>query len=283
MARDRWKKPAHEVLRVPEGFRLETLDPTSTPGWKGGAKAAVRHMAKQGVALADLQERLYADGKSGGHRSVLLVLQGMDTAGKSGTVSHVIRLVDPQGVQYRGFGVPTPVELKHHFLWRIRRALPAPGYLGVFDRSHYEDVLVVRVHELVPEAVWSKRYDEINAFEAKAVAAGTVIVKVAFIITLDEQKKRLGARLTSAAKYWKYKPRDLDERALWPAYRDAYQAVFEKTSTEVAPWHIIPSNRKWYSRMAVTELLLEAFESMELGWPPAAFDVEAEKERLAGA
>jgi len=192
-------------------------------------------------------------------------------------------LVDPQGVQYRGFGVPTPVELKHHFLWRIRRALPAPGYLGVFDRSHYEDVLVVRVHELVPEAVWSKRYDEINAFEAKAVAAGTVIVKVAFIITLDEQKKRLGARLTSAAKYWKYKPRDLDERALWPAYRDAYQAVFEKTSTEVAPWHIIPSNRKWYSRMAVTELLLEAFESMELGWPPAAFDVEAEKERLAGA
>ena len=283
MARDRWKKPAHEVLRVTEGLRLEDFDPTGTPGWKGGANAAAKHMAEQGAALADLQERLYADGRSGGSRSVLLVLQGMDTAGKSGTVSHVVGMVDPQGVQLRAFAVPTPQELKHHYLWRVRRALPKPGYLGVFDRSHYEDVLVVRVHELVPEAVWSKRYDEINAFEAKVVATGTVIVKVAFIITLDEQKKRLGARLKNPAKFWKYKPSDLEERTLWPEYRDAYQAVFEKTSTDVAPWHVIPANKKWFSRMAVTELLLEAFENLDLGWPPAAFDVETEKARLAGA
>jgi len=283
MARDRWKEPAHEVLRGRDGFRLEDVDPTRTPGWKGGAKAAAKHMVKQGVALADLQERLFADGRSGGTRSVLLVLQGMDSAGKGGIVRHVIGLVDPQGVQHHAFGVPTPQERAHNYLWRIRRALPTPGYLGVFDRSHYEDVLVVRVHDLVPEDVWSKRYDQINAFEAKAAAAGTVIVKVALIVTRDEQKRRLAARLARPNKYWKYKPHDLDERALWPAYRDAYQAVFDKTSTDVAPWHVIPANKKWFSRLAVTELLLEAFESLDLGWPPAAFDVEAEKNRLAEA
>jgi PPK2 family polyphosphate:nucleotide phosphotransferase len=281
MAHDRWKKPAHELLRVNEGFRLEAFDATRTPGWKGGSPGAVKYMKRQGVALADLQERLFADGRSGGHRSVLLVLQGMDGAGKGGIVRHVIGLVDPQAVQHHAFGPPTRVELSHNYLWRIRRALPTPGALGVFDRSQYEDVLVVRVHDLVPEAVWSKRYDEINAFEAKAAEAGTVIVKVALIITPDEQKRRLGRRLRLPDKYWKYKPRDLDERALWPAYRDAYQAVFDKTSTDVAPWYVIPANEKWYARLAVTELLLEAFETLDLGWPPPAFDVEAEKARLA--
>jgi len=214
---------------------------------------------------------------------VLLVLQGMDTAGKGGIVKHVVGAGNPQGIRYTSFGVPTAEERAHDYLWRIRKALPMAGQIGVFDRSHYEDVLVVRVHKLVPPEIWGTRYDEINAFEKQLVDAGTVIVKVAMFVSLEEQKQRLSERLDRPDKYWKYNPGDIDERKLWPAYQDAYQAVLDKTSTDCAPWHVVPCDRKWYSRLAITELLIEALKSLDLSWPPADFDVEAEKKRLAKA
>ncbi|OHU68647.1 PPK2 family polyphosphate kinase, partial [Mycobacteroides chelonae] len=183
-------------------------------------------------------------------------------------VKHVVGQVDPQGIEHASFGVPTEEERKHHYLWRIRNALPSGGQLGVFDRSHYEDVLVVRVHDLVPPEVWGARYDEINAFEKELTEAGTTILKVALVVSLDEQKERLAERLDRPDKYWKFNPNDIDERAFWSAYQDAYQAVLEKTSTEYAPWHVIPCDRKWYSRLAVTALLDETLDGLNLSWPP---------------
>ena len=179
--------------------------------------------------------------------------------------------------------MPTDEERKHNYLWRIRRALPPPGHIGVFDRSHYEDVLVVRVHNIVPPEVWGKRYDEINRFEEKLVNGGTTIIKVAMFISLDEQKQRLSKRLERPDKYWKYNPKDVDERLLWPKYQEAYQAMLERTSTDYAPWHVVPCDRKWYSRLAILELLIEALEALNLSWPPADFDIKAEKKRLAEA
>ena len=280
MAKNRWTTPAHEVLRAGPGFRLKELDPSSTPGWDDGEKAGERRLDEVGRELSELQERLFAQSRSGGSRSALLVLQGMDTSGKGGIVRHVIGYVDPQGVQHHAFGVPTEVERSHHFLWRIGRALPDPGRIGVFDRSHYEDVLVVRVHDLVHPDIWAARYDEINEFEKDVITSGTSVVKVALVISRAEQKARLRERLDRPEKHWKYKPGDLDERVLWPKYAQAYQAVFERTSTDRAPWFVVPADHKWYARLAVSELLARALREQDLGWPPADFDVEAEKARL---
>jgi PPK2 family polyphosphate:nucleotide phosphotransferase len=278
---DPWKVPASEVLRVGAGFELAQLDPSSTPGLDGGTGQLEKHLLAQGERMSELQERLFAEGRSGGSRSVLLVLQGMDTAGKGGIVRHVVGMVDPQGVRIRAFGVPTAEERSHHYLWRIRRELPPPGRIGVFDRSHYEDVLVVRVHHLVDGDPWEHRYEEINAFESKAADAGTTIVKCALMVSPQEQLRRLGARLERPDKYWKYKPHDLDERAHWFAYMEAYQAALTATGTDIAPWYAIPADHKAYTRAAVTSLLLGALESLDLGWPPADFDVEAERARVA--
>ncbi|ABG93917.1 conserved hypothetical protein [Rhodococcus jostii RHA1] len=280
-ARGVWKAPAIEALRSRPGQRIAELDCGSTPGFVGDKSDGVALLEERGAVLSPLQEKLYANGRSGDGRSVLLVLQGMDTAGKGGMVRHVIGHVDPQGVDHASFGVPTPEEKRHHFLWRIENALPRGGQLGVFDRSHYEDVLVVRVHDLVPAEIWSGRYDEINQFEKELVAGGTTLVKVAMFVSLDEQKSRLRERLERRDKYWKYNPSDVDERKLWPAYQDAYQAMLDETSTDYAPWYVVPCDRKWYSRIAVTELLIDALEKLDLDWPPATFDIDAEKRRLA--
>jgi PPK2 family polyphosphate:nucleotide phosphotransferase len=267
-------------LRVGKGFVLADVDTSGTPGFTGDkvdGKAALKACESE---LSDLLERLFADSIEGGRRSVLLVVQGMDTSGKGGIMRHVIS-VNPQGVKATGFKAPTKEELAHDFLWRIEKALPEPGQLGVFDRSHYEDVLVVRVHELVPESVWSKRYAQINAFERKVIAAGTTVIKVMMHISTDEQRDRLMERLDRPDKYYKYNPGDVDERGHWDAYMEAYQAVLDKTSTVGAPWHVVPADRKWYARLAVQQLLLEALRGMNLEWPPPDFDVEAEKKRLA--
>ncbi|OUS93189.1 polyphosphate kinase 2 family protein [Rhodococcus sp. NCIMB 12038] len=280
-ARGFWKTPATEALRSHSGRRIADLDCGSTPGFVGDKSDGLQLFEERGAVLSALQEKLYANGRSGDRRSVLLVLQGMDTAGKGGMVRHVIGHVDPQGVDHASFGVPTPEEKRHHFLWRIGKAVPRAGQLGVFDRSHYEDVLVVRVHDLVPEEIWSGRYDEINQFEKELVAGGTTLVKVAMFVSLDEQKSRLRERLERRDKYWKYDPSDVDERLLWPAYQDAYQAMLDLTSTDYAPWYVVPCDRKWYSRLAVTELLIDALEKLDLDWPPATFDIDAEKRRLA--
>ena len=278
-----WTHLPHDELVFSPGDKVADIDPRATPGFKGTKRDAPDLQAERNERFAELQEMLYAGSRGGDSRSILLVLQGMDTAGKGGIVKHVVGAGNPQGLDYTSFGVPTEEESKHGYLWRIRNALPSAGHIAVFDRSHYEDVLVVRVHSLVPPEVWGTRYDEINAFEKELVDAGTTIVKVAMFVSLDEQKKRLTKRLRRADKYWKYNPSDIDERLLWPAYQEAYQAVLDKTSTDYAPWHVVPCDRKWYSRLAITELLIESLNSLDLSWPPATFDIKAEKKRLASA
>ncbi|MFE7506854.1 PPK2 family polyphosphate kinase [Promicromonospora sp. NPDC057488] len=277
----RWTTPADEALRWVRGTDLTALDPAGTPGWAGTRADGEKLLTDRGDELADLQERLFAHGRSGGDRSVLLVLQGLDTSGKGGIVRHVVGMVDPQGVMHTGFGVPTQEERERGYLWRIRNALPRPGYLGVYDRSHHEQVLVVRVDRLEPVKTWRKHYTELNEFEAEVASSGTEIVKVALMVSPDEQKKRLAKRLDRPDKHWKYNPSDIDVRLKLPEYLAAYQEMLDRTSTDVAPWYVVPADRKWYSRLAVTELLAGALRSLDLGWPPADFDVAAEKARLA--
>lgn len=279
-----WTHEPHDQLVFRPGDEVARIDTNATPGFRGNKCDAPTLQTERNLRLASLQEMLYARSKSGDdNRSVLLILQGMDTAGKGGIVKHVVGAANPQGIRYTSFGKPTEEERAHHYLWRIRNALPPAGHIGVFDRSHYEDVLIVRVHNLVPPDVWGARYDEINAFERELVDAGTTLVKVAMFVSLAEQKARLAERLERPDKYWKYNPADIDERLLWPKYQEAYQAMLEKTSTDYAPWHIVPSDKKWYSRLAITELLIEALKGLNMAWPPPDFDVETEKKRLADA
>ncbi|MET0734479.1 MAG: polyphosphate kinase 2 family protein [Microbacterium sp.] len=277
-----WTADALDILRVREGFRLADLDPESTPG-HSGSKTDGKADLEAGVDELDgLQERLFAESRSDAtHASVLLVLQAMDSAGKGGIVRHVVGSVDPQGVMLTAFKKPTPEELSHDFLWRVEQRVPSPGYIGVFDRSHYEDVLIGRVRSLAPADEIERRYGAINDFEKRLTDAGTRVVKVMLDISRDEQKARLAERLDRADKHWKYNPGDVDERELWPAYMEAYQTVFERTSTDHAPWYVVPANRKWYARLAVQALLLETLEAIDPQWPAATFDVEVEKARLA--
>jgi PPK2 family polyphosphate:nucleotide phosphotransferase len=270
-----------DLLRVGEGAAdLTAIDTRATPGFEGSKSDAKALLPELGQVLADLQEKLYANGRKGGRQSVLLVLQGMDTSGKGGTVEHVLGQVDPAGVHIASFGKPTQEELAHDFLWRIRAQLPRPGKLGVFDRSHYEDVVTVRVHELVDRATWRRRYAAINRFEQKLAAGGMVLVKCFLHISRDEQRDRLLARLDDPTKHWKYNPADLVSRARWDDYMAAYGDAIERCSTGEAPWYVVPADRKWYRNWAITNLLLEQLEALDLDWPKADFDVAAERDKL---
>ncbi|MCK2037756.1 polyphosphate kinase 2 family protein [Microbacterium sp. SSW1-49] len=270
-----------DILRVDEGFRLADVDPESTPGYEHGKAQGALDLEKGLGSLNTLQERLFAESRAGvAQDAVLLVLQAMDSAGKGGIVRHVVGGVDPQGVALAAFKAPTPEEREHDFLWRIEKRLPEPGFIGVFDRSHYEDVLIGKVRALADASEIERRYEAINAFEAQVAASGVRIIKVMLHISPDEQKARLRERLERPDKHWKYNPGDVDERLLWPQYMEAYQTAFDRTSTEVAPWHVIPANSKWYARLAVQELLLAVLEDIDPQWPVAEFDVEAEKKRL---
>jgi len=280
-------RPLSELLRLPAGpVDLSTLPTNATVGFPGRGKAdSTKVDAALLPELADLQERLYASGRATPETAprVLLVLQGMDTSGKGGVIRHAIGMVDPQGVQIKAFKAPSKTELAHPFLWRIERELPGPGMLGIFDRSHYEDVLAVRVHDLVPEPVWAARYDEIGAWEEKIVASGTTIVKCFLHVSHATQRERLLARLDDETKYWKYNPGDVDERALWPAYTQAYEAALERCSTQHAPWFVVPADRKWYRDWAVAQLLVEHLRALDLRWPDADFDVTTEQARVAAS
>jgi PPK2 family polyphosphate:nucleotide phosphotransferase len=269
------------TLRVTPGFLLSELSPSDTPGYHGTKHEAVRIMKDSRSELDELQERLYAGGRDGDGPAVLLLLQGMDTAGKGGIVRHVVGSVDPQGVSIHAFKKPTAEELAHPFLWRIRQALPGPGFLGVFDRSQYEDVLVARVHHLVPPSVWRRRYAQINSFEKTCSTNGIHFIKVMLHVSADEQKARLAERLERPDKYWKFSPSDIDEREFWAAYQEAYQAIMDKTSTTENPWYVVPSDHKWYARLTIQQLLLEQLRSLELPWPPADFDIAEQQRRLA--
>jgi PPK2 family polyphosphate:nucleotide phosphotransferase len=270
-----------DLLRVGEGFRLADVDTGSTPGFAGGKAEAEAVFRKSADELSELQERLFAESRSGGTKRMLLVLQAMDTAGKGGIIRHVVGEMDPQGVKVHGFKAPTEEELQNDFLWRVRRQLPGPGMIGVFDRSHYEDVLIQRVRQLAPADTIEERYDLIRAFEEEIVADDTVLIKVMLHISAAEQKKRLRKRLERPDKHWKYNPADLDERQLWPQYQHAYQLVFDRTATADAPWFVVPADHKWYARLAVQRLLLDALRELDPHWPKADFDVQAEKDRLA--
>ena len=270
-----------EQLRLPSGpVDLASYDARSTPGFDGSKSEGKKALADLGDDLADLQERLFAEGINGGRRSVLLVLQGMDTSGKGGVMRHAVGLVDPQGVRIKAFKAPTEEELRHDFLWRISKELPPAGLIGIFDRSHYEDVLVARVRSLVDTDRLERRYDAINAFEQRLVDEGTVVVKCMLHISHEKQQERLLERLDNPEKHWKFNPGDVDERALWPAYQDAYAIALERCNTDAAPWYLVPADRKWYRNWAVGTLLHEALDGMELAWPTADFDVAEQRRRL---
>ncbi|MFS8197346.1 PPK2 family polyphosphate kinase [Streptomyces sp. CWNU-52B] len=274
-----------DLLRLPVGERIDlsSYDTSATPGGakaprsKSDGLAAVTRMA---APLAGLQERLWAASTAGDHRRILLILQGMDTSGKGGTVKHVVGLFNPVGCRVEGFKAPTPEELEHDFLWRVRRRLPHRGELGVFDRSHYEDVLVGRVRELAPRAEIESRYGRINEFEHALGDDGLTVVKCFLHISYEEQRLRLLRRLADPHKHWKFSPSDIDERALWPAYQEAYETALERCATDTAPWYLIPADRKWYRNWAISRLLLEHLSAMDPQYPVPGFDVRACRERL---
>ena len=269
-----------DLLRVSGPVDLSSIDPRSTPGFDGDKEGGALATEALGLRLAELQEMLTAHARVDDHRSVLLVLQAMDSGGKDGAVKHVLGHVNPAGVRAAAFGKPTEEELAHDFLWRIEKELPGAGHLGVFNRSHYEDVLVVRVHDLVPEAEWSTRYDRINAWEAGLVDQGVTLVKVMLHISKDEQRERLLARLDDPTKLWKVNPADISERGHWDEYQAAYEAALSRCSTDAAPWYVIPADRKWYRNWALAGLLVEVLEGLGQSWPTRP-DLDLEAMRAA--
>ncbi len=257
-------------LKPNQNVSIKELDPSSHAGFdsKEAGLAAAQDLVKQ---LEDLQELLYAEHK----HKVLVVLQAMDTGGKDGTIRKVFEGVNPQGTRVASFKVPTPIEMDHDYLWRIHQQVPGKGELMIFNRSHYEDVLVVRVHKLVPREVWEARFEQINNFEKMLSEEGTLILKFFLNISRDEQKQRLRARLEDDTKLWKYNPGDLQERALWDEYMQAYEDVLNKTTTEYAPWYVVPADHKWYRDWVVASSIVEALKGLHMQYPQPAFDVAA--------
>jgi PPK2 family polyphosphate:nucleotide phosphotransferase len=278
MSRDQQQDAGAPAAATPE-LVLADIDPQSHPG-AADRDTAEREVAQTQDELAALQERLYAESKGGGTRSVLLVVQGMDTSGKGGIMRHVVGTIDPQGVKITGFKAPTDEEKSHDFLWRIRKALPPVGIVGVFDRSHYEDVLIHRVRGFSSPEVIEERYGLITEFERELTEAGTTVRKVMLHISSDEQKARLMERLDRPDKHWKFNPGDIDEREHWAAYQEAYEIALRRTSTSRSPWFVVPADRKWYARWAVHHILLETLRGLDPQWPTADFDVDAQRARL---
>lgn len=278
--RDAWSTDPEVSLRASTVGPIADFDPRSKPGFDGDRKTGEKLLAQYGDDLADLQEQLFAEGPSGGRRSVLLVLQGMDTAGKGGIVRHVGGTMDPQGLTVRGFGKPTREELAHDFLWRIRAALPPAGKIGIFDRSHYEDVLIGRVNKLAAPDEIEKRYGRINEFEAELASHGTRVIKCFLNVSKDAQKKRFLARVNDPEKYYKFNPADLESRSHWDEYMQAYDLALSRCNEDYAPWYVIPCDHKWYRNWAITRLLIEEIEAMGLTWPPADFDVEQARRQV---
>jgi PPK2 family polyphosphate:nucleotide phosphotransferase len=257
------------ALRIKPGtrVRLEKRDHGATFGWDKASAAP--ETARQLARLTELQDRFWAESK----RSVLVVLQGIDAAGKDGTINKVMEAFNPQGCPVTSFKVPSAEELAHDYLWRVHKAVPRKGEIGIFNRSHYEDVLVVRVHGFVPKSVWSKRYDQINAFERQLTASGTTIVKFFLSIDKDEQRARFQSRYDDPKKRWKFSMGDLEERKLWDDYQAAFDEAITKTSTDEAPWYVIPANRNWLRNLAVASILADTIADLKPQYPPVASDV----------
>ena len=258
--------------RVKPGTQVDLgeHDPCDKSAFDGGKTKGLEHILDLNQQLQELQEVLYAERK---HR-VLIVLQAMDTGGKDGVIRHVFEGVNPQGVRVASFKVPSPLELDHDYLWRIHQPMPGKGEMVIFNRSHYEDVLVVRVHELVPPQVWKKRFAQINAFERMLAQEGTTILKFFLHISPEEQKVRLQDRLDTPNKRWKFNVGDLGERKLWPQYMHAYEDVLGKTSTRWAPWYVVPADREWYRNLVVATVLVEALEELKMAYPEPEEDLD---------
>jgi PPK2 family polyphosphate:nucleotide phosphotransferase len=275
------QSPISDLLRLRPGpVDLASIDTHGKPGFDGDRADAEKALPDLGPEMADLQEKLFAAGYTGSDQRLLLVLQGMDTSGKGGILRHAVGLLDPGGMHLKSFKKPTKDELAHDFLWRIEREVPAAGEIAIFDRSHYEDVLVVKVHELAEPAEIERRYEAINAFEKNLVASGTVIVKCMLHISPETQKERLLARLEDPTKQWKFKPEDVDERGYWDEYKAAYATALERCNTVHAPWYVVPSDRKWYRNWAIGQLLREAMVGMDLDWPKPDYDIAEQRARL---
>ncbi|MCP4542242.1 MAG: polyphosphate kinase 2 family protein [Chloroflexi bacterium] len=260
----------YQKYRVKSDSRvdLDEWDPNDKSAFSGGKDEGRERLLALNQELEELQELLYGEHK----HKVLIVLQAMDTGGKDGTIRHVFDRVNPQGVRVAGFKKPTSEEMDHDYLWRVHKHTPGKGEIVIFNRSHYEDVLVVRVHNLVPEKVWSRRYDHINDFERLLADEGTTILKFFLRIDLDEQKERLQARLDEPHKHWKFDPGDLKERKLWSEYIKAYEDAISKTSTDWAPWYIVPANRKWYRNLVIGTIIVETLKGLDMQYPEPSFD-----------
>jgi len=269
------------LLRVPSGpVKLKDFATDAKPGAvKKSGK--LRKFQVDHEHMQELQEKLWAESTQGGERSVLLLLQGMDTSGKGGVTEHVVGVFGPIGVQYTAFKKPTSEELSHDFLWRIDKHVPPPGVIGVFDRSQYEDVLVVRVHNLVPEPQWRTRYDRINEWEAGLAARGVTIIKCFLHISYETQRLRLLKRLANPHKHWKFDASDVDERSFWPQYAAAYEAALSLCNTEAAPWFLVPADDKAYRNWAISQILRETLEELDPKWPTPDLDVKRLRQRLA--
>jgi PPK2 family polyphosphate:nucleotide phosphotransferase len=258
-------------LKVPLGEKLDLAhtDASDTSSWRGGRRKGEAALLRLREELDRLQELFYADAR----RGLLVILQGMDTSGKDGVIRHVFEGVNPQGVRVSSFKKPTPEEAAHDFLWRVHRSAPAKGEIVIFNRSQYEDVLVARVHRLVPQKVWTKRFDAINAFERELVGEGVSVLKFFLHISRGEQARRLRARIEDPTKRWKLSDADFQERRYWTEYQSAYEDMLHRTSTPWAPWYILPSDHKWFRNLAVSTILVEELRGMKLRYPEPSVTV----------
>lgn len=275
-----WSLPPAQLLRFHSHTRLTDIDPASRPGFDGDQDDGEKFIANSSAEIANYQRLMYANGIHGDPHRVLIILQGMDASGKGGIVRHVFSQVDPMGIHYHGFGKPTAEELEHDYLWRIRKELPSKGWISIFDRSQYEDIVMPRINGTYPEDVWKVRYAQINDFEAEVASSGCAIIKIFLVSSKQAQRQHFLKRLDDPTRYWKFDPSDLDARERWDDYMEAWQEVFEKTSTSAAPWYLIPADNRWYSRMAVSELLRTTMKNFNQTWPPLDADRDEALRRL---
>jgi PPK2 family polyphosphate:nucleotide phosphotransferase len=275
-----WTDDVTRLLRVGPGFDLRDVDPDAKPGTEARKREGIEELVRSAQQLRGLQEKLFAQSRLGARDRLLVVLQAMDAAGKGGIVNHVFSQVEPYGLALSAFKAPTEEERAHDFLWRIEPRVPAPGMIGVFDRSHYEDVLIQRVRGFAPPEEIERRYGAIVDFERRLVDDGVRVVKIMLHISPEEQAERLLARLDDPEKHWKYNAGDVDEREFWPDYMEAFGIAIERTATQRAPWYVVPANAKWYARAAVQRIVISELQRIDPRWPEADFDVAAERARI---
>jgi len=275
-----WSLPPAQLLRFHSHTRLVDIDAGSKPGFDGDQAAGERFIADSSSEIANYQRLMYANGIHGDTHRVLIVLQGMDASGKGGIVRHVFSQVDPMGIHYHGFGKPSEEDLAHDYLWRIRRELPSNGWISIFDRSQYEDIVMPRITGSLPEETWRARYGQINDFEAELAGSGCAIIKIFLVSSRQAQRQHFLRRLDDPTRYWKFDLSDLDARDRWDDYMAAWQEVFERTSTSIAPWYLIPADKRWYSRMVVSELLRTTMKNFNQTWPPLDADRDEALARL---